>query len=295
MYRSTCALVATLCLGSGLASPAQQPASQPAPPFRAGVEGVTLDVSVVDGEGRPVGDLAPDEFIVTVAGRPRRVVSATFVDATATSPAGAPSASPAPARLPLSTNDGAAFGRLVVFVVDQNTLDQGEVRQVASAASRFFDRLTPANRSALVLMPVGSGIPFTADHARVHQALLRASGLVGTAIDLRSLGLEEVRAIAAGDFRALQNVARRECPSEASGHIAGAGLGGTTGGSGGAPPGGQSSGGTTGSGANASGGGRSRPPIPAPAASSSTRSQSGTRHTAPRSRVWPRCAPCCAS
>ena len=112
---------------------------------------------------------------------------------------------------PVSTNDDLpAVGRMVVFVVDQATLDHTEVRQVGDAAQRFISRLTPADRSALVLMPVGAGIPFTANHTRVQQALLQANGLATITTDVRN-GVDEIRAIAAGDFLTLNNVAAREC------------------------------------------------------------------------------------
>jgi hypothetical protein len=79
------------------------------------------------------------------------------------------------------------------------------------AAQHFLGRLTPADRSALVLMPVGAGIPFTADHARVQAALEQANGLATLTTEVRNLGMEEIRAIASGDFLTLNNVAAREC------------------------------------------------------------------------------------
>jgi VWFA-related protein len=174
---------------------------------------------VLDGNGDAVADLGPGDFTVTVEGQARRVVSATFVPFGPTA-AGVPAASAA-RRLPISTNDDVRRGRLVVFVVDQNTLSQGDVRHVTAAASRLFDRLTPADRSALVLMPVGTGVPFTANHAVVREQMLRASGLESVLGVRSALALSEVRAIASGDFMALSNVASRVCPSEQAGTRAG--------------------------------------------------------------------------
>lgn len=245
MERKQVAWVAALCFAAGAAPSSQQPPSQPPPSFRSGVEAVSVDVSVLDEQGQPVRELGPADFVVTVAGRPRRVVSANFVDVTSTAP-GAAGPSAGPDRLPLSTNDVGSFGRLLVFVVDQNTLDQSEVRHVANAASRFFERLTPADRSALVLMPIGTGVPFTADHDRVHEALQRATGLAGLSFEPPNAGLDEIRAIAAGDFRALQNAASRECPAEGLGNPA-AGFA-TGGGAGGASSPGGAAGGQAGGG-----------------------------------------------
>ena len=55
----------------------QAPAAgeQPQPPvFGVGVDVVAVDASVVDGEGRPVLGLGPEDFRVEVDGKPRRLV-----------------------------------------------------------------------------------------------------------------------------------------------------------------------------------------------------------------------------
>jgi len=38
---------------------------KPQPTFRTGVELITVEASVLDGDGRPVADLGPDDFVVT--------------------------------------------------------------------------------------------------------------------------------------------------------------------------------------------------------------------------------------
>ena len=205
--RRRLALVLPLVAGTAWLSPRTMDAQAPVqPPFKGGVEAVTIDVGVVDPQGRPVADLGSGDFTVAVAGRPRRVVSATYLGTTSD---GVATEALVP---PVSTNDDVpAVGRMVVFVVDQATLDHTEVRQVGDAAQHFLGRLTPADRSALVLMPVGAGIPFTADHARVQAALEQANGLATITTEVRNLGMEEIRAIASGDFLTLNNVAAREC------------------------------------------------------------------------------------
>src|SRR5512132_695663 len=67
---------------------AQQPRVEQAPSFRSGVEVVSLDVGVVDKQGVPVRGLTPADFVVTVAGQPRRIVTADFIarDATLATP-----------------------------------------------------------------------------------------------------------------------------------------------------------------------------------------------------------------
>src|SRR5262245_32630217 len=118
----------------GLLLSAQQTSQGQPPTFRSGVELVSVDVSVLDRQGLPLRGLEPADFTVTVAGKPRRVVSAEFVDVAAAHKAGA-----RPDDSPISTNEGAGVGRQVVFVVDQSTLETGNARHVATAAARFFE------------------------------------------------------------------------------------------------------------------------------------------------------------
>ena len=57
--------------------PSRQALDQDKPaPIRVAVDVVAVDVQVIDRAGRPVPDLGPEKFSVTINGRRRRVVSA---------------------------------------------------------------------------------------------------------------------------------------------------------------------------------------------------------------------------
>ena len=73
MRRARAALTCALALLPVAARQQQQP---PQPTFRAGVDVVAVDVHVVDGTGRPVPGLRPEDFAITVDGRPRPIVAA---------------------------------------------------------------------------------------------------------------------------------------------------------------------------------------------------------------------------
>ena len=75
--------VAAFAVCGGLLLSAQEPSQGQPPTFRSGVELVSIDVSVLDRQGLPLRDLTPADFVVTVGGKPRRVVSAEFVDVAA--------------------------------------------------------------------------------------------------------------------------------------------------------------------------------------------------------------------
>jgi VWFA-related protein len=239
---------------------AQQSGPGQAPTFRTGVELVTVDVNVLDRQGQPIAGLSPTDFTVTVGGQPRRVVSAEFVDTKS-----AATGSASDERAPISTNEGAAVGRQFVFIVDQGTLETGNVRHVATAAERFFSRLTFADRSALMLMPVGPNINFTWAHDRVQQAMQRVTGMSLPMATWEYGSLTEARDIANHNMMALRSIADRECRGSfgGGGGIASGGPQGPVGpptgggtapptGGGGAPP---SGGGTGGGGTPPSGGG----------------------------------------
>src|SRR5438046_2542857 len=88
---------ATLVLVALLVSVPRVPHAQDAqtPSFRAGVEALPVDVTVVDDKGQPVRDLIASDFTVRVDGRPRRVASAHEL--------------PAPAAMAIDRGDDAAL------------------------------------------------------------------------------------------------------------------------------------------------------------------------------------------
>lgn len=280
--RHVVAAAAVLAVCGGVIVRAQQSTPEQKPVFRTGVELVTVDVTVLDRQGQPLRGLTQADFSVTVGGMPRRVVTAEFVDVAGSRAAAAAT----PDLVPVSSNDGAGVGRLFVFIVDQNTLEVGSVRQVAKAATNFFKRLSFVDRSALLLMPAGPGVEFTWAHDRVRDALQRVVGLSMPSSGTNEFGsLTEARDIASRNMGALRNVAMRECGGGAASASAGfdsggpiggpagqgpgqgppsggGGGGGEPGGGGATPPGGGQGGGAGGGGGGGGGGsgGGSRPP-----------------------------------
>jgi VWFA-related protein len=230
---------ALLVCGASLSS-AQQVVPEQPPPFRTGVELVTVDAAVLDRQGHPVRGLQTADFAVSVAGQPRRVVSAEFVEWAAATPPGPVD----PDGVRVSSNEGARSGRAFVFVVDGNTLEPGSMRQMAAAASGIFRRLTSDDRSALVVMPVGPNVPLTPAHDRVREALERVGGTVNADAEWDGGSLSEARDIANQNMFVLQRVAERECGSSTFATTDGFGATGASAGRG-AAGGGTSSGGST--------------------------------------------------
>src|SRR5580765_6824025 len=125
------------------AAPRAQDAQTPS--FRAGVEALPVDVTVVDGKGEPIRDLIASDFTIRIDGRPRRVASAQWISA-ATVTAAAPAAAVPDGFV---SNETSAGGRMIVLVVDQPNIPFGEMRLIRDAIYGFIDRLTAADRAAV--------------------------------------------------------------------------------------------------------------------------------------------------
>src|SRR6185503_6169116 len=74
------ATAAGLMAGGGPVLSGQEARPEQTPAFRSGVEAVSVDVGVVDKQGNPLRGLTPADFVVTVAGQTRHVVTAEFID-----------------------------------------------------------------------------------------------------------------------------------------------------------------------------------------------------------------------
>ncbi|HOG27984.1 MAG TPA: VWA domain-containing protein [Vicinamibacterales bacterium] len=204
--------------------PQSQPAAaQPQEPvFRSGVDLVPVDVIVVDKDGRPIVGLAPEDFSVTVEGRPRRVVSAEFLshaDRFAT----APDRTQVPTlnvedrvmmRAEYSSNTRSAPGRLFVLAVDAGNMTRGGGRGAMEAARQFVQTLAPNDLVALVTLPAGVTVDFTADRAAIREALLKVTG-GGANKYLANVNVSLTEALAlqvGGDRkRIFENAVRMEC------------------------------------------------------------------------------------
>ena len=170
-----------------IAAQALQAQDQQPPRFQSGVEVVTVDVTVVDGDGRPVRGLRPADFVVEVDGQPRRVVSAQWIALTPESPAAIPGASRSGTAVPLpapySSNEQPTGGRLIVLFIDRFNIRFEGMVALRPAIDGFLDRLQPSDRVALVIDGYGTAtnLPFTTDRERIKAAVGRIAGQRGVA------------------------------------------------------------------------------------------------------------------
>jgi VWFA-related protein len=203
--------VVTFALAAAVAAQSPQ-----APVFRSGVELLEIDATVVDARSRPVGDLRTSDFVVTVDGKPRRVVSAEF--AATSDIRSRPAGESAAAVAPVTFNNGPRDGRLIVFAIDQLNTRPGQSRAVALAVERFLDRLSPDDRVALFAFPApGPTVDFTTSRMAIRDGLALVSGTGDFEPIAQEFSVSRSEAVAVEsqtDFETIRRLVWRECRVE---------------------------------------------------------------------------------
>lgn len=179
MVLRRCAAILPIVLAALVApAAAQEPDAQAPPVFRAGVDVIELDVTVLDASRRPVRGLTVDDFTVLEDGRPQRVVAVSHVDLADYDPARS-------ARMRYVTRDVAANdlsdqlgdGRLVAIVFDDVNVpadDPEIVRAARETARAIVDRLGPSDMAAVIYAQnAGRTQDFTSDRRRLLEAIDR--------------------------------------------------------------------------------------------------------------------------
>ena len=205
-----------------VARPQAQTPSAPPPPqqtgqplFKAATDVIVIDVAVTNDTGDAVSGLTAADFNLEVDGKPRRVVSAQFLDQaestkTTTGVSGAPATRGGAESF--SSNETVSGGRLVLFVFDLEGIPPGGGRDAARAAGAFLDSLQPGDQAGLVALPNGANVPFTSDRAIVREALDHITGMGWPEPpQFHHIGVSEAYDISAGNTFALKRVIEREC------------------------------------------------------------------------------------
>lgn len=179
------------------------------PTIRSGVELITIDVQVVDGDGYPFTGLTAKDFEVWIDNRRRPVVSTELVRHR-----GAESV-----RQRITTDDPdkepeqrEPTGRLFVVAIDEHSFRMSAAQAAVQAARRFIDTLRPDDLVGLHAYPTGTAHEdMTTDHAKVKEALGKIVGLADRLTSEFNLSPAEIIDIASFDGQALDRVAQREC------------------------------------------------------------------------------------
>jgi VWFA-related protein len=204
--------LAAIGILAAVAGRAQDP-PQTAPSFRSGVETLPIDVTVVNDRGEPIRDFIVSDFSVRIDGRPRKILSAQWI----ASGSGGRGAAPAVPEGYVS-NESSTGGRLMVLVIDQPNIQFGEMRPIRAAIEAFIDRLSNADRVAIVGFGRPSvSTPFLGDKEQLKQALARIPGQRQSSGggSAHELTVAAAVAIDRGDEGVLQQTVSRDCSGTA--------------------------------------------------------------------------------
>ena len=167
--------VATGVVVAALGLSAAVLAQQTTPVFRAGVDLVHLDVSVLDRERRPVKGLGPADFTILEDGIPQKIAAFSAVDVP-------------PVEVPTSawmrevpkdvrTNQDIAERRLFVLIIDDAQLQANLFarRNLHETARRVIDGFGPSDLASVIFtLDNRNAQDFTSDRARLLAAVSKA-------------------------------------------------------------------------------------------------------------------------
>jgi len=192
-------------VGAGLACSLLALSAQqlPRPAFRSGVDVVTLDVTVLDGNRRPVRGLTASDFRVQCDGEDCPIVGFDAIDL--------PDRARASARwledvTPDVSTNGFTPDRIVVLMLDDWNTSSGASGAIAvrKIALGIIDALRPSDLAAVVYaFQTNRGVDFTTDREKLRAAVNRFTvsrpsnlpGLSGACLH-NSCGLDVMRAVA---------------------------------------------------------------------------------------------------
>jgi VWFA-related protein len=185
--------VAGVLLIGGLPAAAQ-------PTFKSGVDLVRFDVRVVDGSGRPITDIRPEELEIYDGGQLLPIVLFQRV----TEPAGSYVDEAIRAvSAEVSSNEAFPRGHLYILIFDQQHISPGNEQRSRQAAEQFIRmRVRPNDRVALYALPgPGPQIGFTVDKIKAIKELASIRGMAEKRIDspLGAMTVYEAHRVIEGD------------------------------------------------------------------------------------------------
>lgn len=193
LRRATATGILTAGLAAALLAFPRIQSPQPVPRFRTGVEGVVVDVSVLDKDRRPVRGLTAADFAIVEDGKPQSITAFTAIDMPDV--VQTPSAPWLRGVAPdVRRNDDLAERRVVVVVLDDATpMPAEEVQRARKLARAAIDHVGPEDIVAVVhAVNSRAGQGFTNDRSKLIASVDRFNGSIPMADMGRGLDAQVV-------------------------------------------------------------------------------------------------------
>ena len=196
--------ILSLALAAVLASGFQQQT------FNTAVDLVTVDVTVVDKDGKPITDLKTEDFEVWISQRPRKVVTIDRRIYGATAPASP--AAPSSDGADRAGTTALSARRMFILAIDEHSLQVASAMAAVKAAEGFIDKLQPDDLVGVYAYPTGKAThDLTTDHGAAKRTLRNIMGLRVEPEGRFHMSLSEIIDVANRDQQVQRNVFDREC------------------------------------------------------------------------------------
>ncbi|MEX2270346.1 MAG: hypothetical protein WD690_02665 [Vicinamibacterales bacterium] len=191
---------------------------QQRPTFTTTTTLLTLDVTALDRDGKPVAGLQPDDFEVKINGSVQPVQTLAFIQNTVDVPATSPAEPLLPGLSARRTAVNASLpsqSRVFVVVVDDLSFEPGAGKALFVSAEAFVSQLPSSDFVGFALTSGNGSINPTRDRRAVVDALKRAVGVFSnpaTVIDPPMVGIGEAFDIEEGGLESkAKDIMLREC------------------------------------------------------------------------------------
>jgi VWFA-related protein len=225
MHRPLIGLLASSFIAISAALAAQQ-STPPQATFKAGVDLILIEATVLDKDGRPVADLQARDFSIKLGGKTRTVAVAEYIPAgkggaaaVGAMPATPTASTPGPsgtASVDIARAQLGGSGRTIILAVDVDNIRSGAGRNALVDVAEYVATLPPTDRIGIMTLPGGgTTVEPTDDRAAVRAALSRMAG-TDHRMDSCDATIGEAAAEAVNDDRGWDSFNRRvfipRCP-----------------------------------------------------------------------------------
>ena len=170
---ASCAVLAA----QGTGTPPPQTPPQQQPTFRARVDSVKVDATVLDRDGKPITDLKIEDFEIKESGKVQVIESFEFVKVREDEPIGPELERPILSMSEMLRETANPENRLILIFLDDYHTRTGNALHIKETLARFVEGLSVRDLVALMYpLTAASAVTFSRDHDGTANAIRRFQG-----------------------------------------------------------------------------------------------------------------------